>query len=327
LKILFNGFRHSHIDGLYQAVAQCPDFEIVGCLEENAEARAAAAKRLGVDFSGESYETLLESDVDAVAIGGAYGDRGEAIIQALSAGKHVIADKPICTDLRQLEEIRKLCAWKERKLICMLDLRYLPQTLAAEKLLKSGRLGQVRNVAFNGQHCLDYGKRPSWYFEPGMHGGTINDLAIHGIDLVRMLTGMEFAKFDAARCWNAFAEQEPHFLDSALFMARLENGAGVMADISYSSPKFGDVLPTYWEFRIWCDRGMLTFNYRDPDITLYEQEGKQAEVISWTDACGSYLEDLIREIETNGSVGTENILKSTAVALQLQQLADGEDHA
>ena len=29
----------------------------------------------------------------------------------------------------------------------------------------------------------------SWYFEEGKHGGTISDIAIHGIDLVRSAVG------------------------------------------------------------------------------------------------------------------------------------------
>ena len=34
-----------------------------------------------------------------------------------------------------------------------------------------------------------YGTRPN-YFEEGKHGGTINDIAIHGIDLYRISTGL-----------------------------------------------------------------------------------------------------------------------------------------
>lgn len=326
LKVLFNGFRHSHINSLYQSMLQCEEFEIAGCVEGNAAARESAEKLLGITFSDMSYDWWLASDIDVVAIGGAYGARGEAVIKALAAGKHVIADKPICIAQQQLEKIQELCLEKNRKLICMLDLRYLPQSLAAEKLLKSGKLGAVRNVSFNGQHFLDYGKRPSWYFEPGMHGGTINDLAIHGIDLVRMITGMDFAKIDTARCWNAYATCEPDFCDCALFVSRLENGAGVMADVSYSSPKFDEILPTYWEFRVWCDRGMLTFNYKEPQLTLFE-EGQLPQKIGWDGSCGSYLMDMIKEIETDAFAATENVLKSTATALMLQQFADKEKNA
>jgi len=323
-KILFNGFRHSHIDTLYRMVEASADFEIAGCLEQDAAARKAAHERLGAEFSCESYDTWLTSDIDIVAIGGAYGDRGEAVIRALEAGKHVIADKPICTDLQQLESIRRLSEQKGLSVQCMLDLRYLPQTLAAQKVLGSGRLGKVRNVAFNGQHCLDYGNRPDWYFAPGMHGGTINDIAIHGIDLVRMLTKQAFTVVDAARCWNAYAEKEPRFKDSALFMARLEEGAGVLADISYAAPKTAAFLPTYWEFRFWCDRGLITFHYDDPFVTIYTPGSGEPEVIGWDGDLGGYLPELLLELDTGCRRATENVFASTETALRIQALADKE---
>lgn len=324
LRILFNGFRHGHINGLYTKVLQSDFIEIAGCIEEDPSAKRAAEDKLGISFSDLDYDQWLSTDIDVVAIGCAYGDRGAAVIKALKAGKHVIADKPICTDMKQLDEIERLCRETNCKLICMLDLRYLPQSVATKQLLQSGRLGQVRNVSFNGQHYIDYQHRPGWYFEEGMHGGTINDLAIHGIDLVRMLTGMEFTKVDAARTWNAYAGRNPGFKDCAVFMARLDNGAGVLADISYSAPSCAFRLPSYWEFRFWCDRGMLTFNYKDATVTVFEEGNAEPEIISCDSFSGDYLQELYDEIAEDSFTCTENVLRSTRTTLWLQQFADRE---
>ena len=321
--ILFYGFRHSHIHGLYRKAASRAD--IRGCLEPDDNARAEAEQALGAVFSQERYETLLaDPKVDAVAIGCAYGHRGEAVIRALEAGKHVIADKPLCTSLGQLETIRHLSEEKGLTVGCMLDLRDLPQTRTARAILQSGHLGKIRNVSFSGQHCLNYGSRPGWYFEPGLHGGTINDLAIHGIDLVRWLTGEEFGQVDAARVWNAYACRHPHFKDSALFMARLTGGAGVLADVSYSTPKVPYTLPSYWEFRFWCEKGMLTFNYENSGVTVYE-EGKDTPVTEpGIPADGDYLTDFLEALKTGNRELTREVLRSTETALTLQEIADRE---
>jgi predicted dehydrogenase len=324
MKLLFYGFRHGHVSAMYRAVCARSDIEIVGCIEPDAAARSKAERELGAVFSESSYEHWLSTDIDAVAIGCAYGDRGDAIIRALRAGKHIIADKPLCTSLTQLETISELCRRSCLKIACMLDLRYLPQTVAAKQLLSDGRLGQVRNVAFNGQHCIDYPNRPRWYFEEGKHGGTINDLAIHGIDLVRMLTGMEFAQTDAARVWNAYATRHPDFRDCATFMARLENGAGVLADVSYSAPAYAFSLPGYWEFRVWCDRGLVTFNYNDSFVTLYEADNPTPQKFTHTAPIPGYIDEFIAEINNNTCSVTENVLKSTETALLIQQQADRE---
>ena len=323
--IIFYGFRHSHINGLYRKAVSHAGIRIAGCLEPDPNARAAAEKDLGAVFSRESYETLLEDPrVDAVAIGCAYGHRGEAVIRALEAGKHVLSDKPLCTDLAQLETIRRLSEEKGLTVGCMLDLRDLPQTRAARAILQSGRLGKIRNVSFNGQHCLSYGSRPGWYFEPGLHGGTINDLAIHGIDLVRLLTGEEFDRVDAARVWNAYAHRHPHFKDSALFMARLTGGAGVLTDVSYSTPLVPYTLPSYWEFRFWCEKGMLTFNYEKSDVTVYEA-GRDAPVTEpGIREGGDYLTDFLEAVKTGNPALTRDVLRSTETALTLQKIADRE---
>lgn len=313
MKILFYGFRHAHIDGLYKMAAEANDLEIVACLEEDEAAGKEVAKRLGITFAQGTYGEWLATDVDIVAIGGRYGDRGAAVIKALKAGKHIISDKPLCTSLEELEEIERLAREKQLKIACMLDLRYLPATCRAKEILQSGRLGEVRNISFSGQHCLSYGTRPGWYFEEGMHGGTINDLAIHGIDLVRELTSLEFEQVDGIRTWNAYADRIPDFKDCAVFMARLSNGAEVLADVSYSAPSQVFSMPTYWNFKIWCEKGLLTFQYTDSHVTVYEEGCSQPQVYEGLPVETDYLTDLIREIKRLQTEQGADVDKAQAV--------------
>ena len=320
IKILFNGFRHGHINSLYKRVSESDFAAVSGCIEPDEGARKKAEETLGAEFSAKSYDEWLASDIDAVAVGNAYGDRGQVVIKALEAGKHVIADKPICTKLSELERIEELSREKGLAVVCMLDLRYIPQAIKAKEILDKGMLGEVRNIAFNGQHCIDYAHRPTWYFEKGMHGGTVNDLAIHGIDLVRMLTGLEFAGVDGARVWNSYAVHNKDFKDSAVFMARLENGAEVLADVSYSAPSQVFSMPTYWEFRFWCEKGLMTFNYADRKVTLFV-EGAPVETVNCESIVYDYLDQLAHEIK-EGRDENESLFKSTRTALVIQQFAD-----
>lgn len=92
-----------------------------------------------------------------------------------------------------------------------------------------------------------------------MHGGTINDIAIHGIDLLYHLAGLSVTQVDGVRTWNSYADREPDFKDSAVFMARLNDGIQLLADVSYCGPSQVFSMPTYWNFKFWCKKGMLTF--------------------------------------------------------------------
>ena len=296
--------------------------EIVACLEENETERKKSEERLGVTFDTQPYEEWLKTDVDAVAIGGRYGDRGQAIIKALKAGKHVIADKPICTRMEEYEEIEKLAKEKNVKIACMFDLRYMPSARIAKTLFESGEMGEVRNVSFIGQHYLNYGVRPSWYFEEGMHGGTLNDLAIHGVDLITYLTGLCIKEVNGARCWNAYATQEKNFKDCATCMATLDNGAGVLADTSYSAPPSACDTELWWNFKFWCDNGLVTFNYKSPNVTVYKVDEKEPKILEGVASTVNYLDDFIDEIEKDGNAMTDSVLCATYQALFLQSKAD-----
>lgn len=322
INILFVGFRHGHIESLYKECVENKDINIIGCIESDEKARNDVANRLSIEFSDTQYEEfLMRPDVDAVAVGDYYGARGDIILRAIQARKHVIADKPICTDLKTLKKIEKALSLNKVVFAEMLDLRYMKIAQEAKKIVSSGAIGEVKNISFTGQHCLNYGVRPSWYFEKGKHGGTINDLAIHGVDMVRMISGLEFKKVQAVRQWNSYAKEVREFLDSATFMASLSNGAGVLADVSYSAPK-GDWmnLPTYWNFDIWCEKGMLNLSVSKDKLTLYKEGFTEGEIIIENGGAQELLiDDFVARIRgKEGLITNEEIIKSTRVALLLQ---------
>lgn len=322
MKILFYGFRHDHIIGLYKKAMQNENLEVVACIEEDETTRIAWGETYGIAFdTKKTYDEWLNSDVDIVAFGGAYGDRGEAAVKALKAGKHLILDKPICIKKSELKQIIKLSRAKNLKVYCMFDLRYMPVSMLAKKIIRSGELGEVRNVSYIGQHCLNYGKRPSWYFEKGKHGGTLNDLGIHGIDLIRDLTGLEFEKINASRVWNSYAKSEPDFKDCANFMATLSNGAGVIADVSYSAPMQYYKTDNYWNFKFWCEKGMLTFNFNSKELTIYDMDSQEPRVIPAVDEGAYYLDDLLKDIKSDNREFTESVFVSSKVALEVQAQA------
>ena len=189
MKIGFAGFRHDHIYVLYEQAKAHNEYEIVAACEENIEAREKAAKK-GVALSHAIYEEFLrDKEVEVVAIGACYGDRGRMAIEALKAGKHVICDKPLCTTIGELDEIEHLAKEKGLFVSCMYTMRFEGKIAAVKELIDSGKLGKVHNVYFGGQHPLQYGRRPAWYYEPGKHGGVVNDIAIHGIDVLTLLWG------------------------------------------------------------------------------------------------------------------------------------------
>ena len=94
-----------------------------------------------------------------------------------------------------------------------------------------------------------------------------------------------------------------------------------MSDTSYSAPSQAFSLPTYWQFRMWFEKGMMSFSINDSNVYLYE-EGKEAQVIPGIVPENTWLSDFVRETSEDTRSFTDSVLLSTETALKIQALAN-----
>ena len=323
MNIAFAGLRHGHIYGLAGLAKQNPDFNICGWWEEDAEARKGGENTFQIPPYNSYDELLNDPKVDIVAVGDYFGIRGQRVIAALKAGKHVMCDKPVCTDLGELTEIDKLLKERNLKLGCMLDLRYEPCLCYLKDLIAEGKLGEIKSATITGQHPLNWGQRAGWYFEEGKHGGTFNDIGIHGIDAIGFMTNSPWSKTLYAREWNAFASLAPIFMDSAQCVGELSNGANIMLDVSYAAPSPGGFkTPAYWRFTLWGTNGFAECKVNNPEVTLLLTGDAVPYTVTAPPVKNDYLRDFKREIEGESvHFDTQSVLDSSRAALQVQQHA------
>ena len=336
MNLAFVGFKHRHTGAIYQEAMADPNITVLGAWEDTEEGRALA-DGLGLAFNYPTLESVLDDPrVDAVCLGGSFGERGGEAIAALRAGKHVYADKPVCTSLAEIDEIEALASAKHLKVGCYLTLRFSQGIRNLREMIADGTLGEIGCINMTAQHPLQYGSRPMWYFAPGQHGGTINDIANHGVDLVRFITGMGIKNVTAARTWNHFATEEPDFRDCGQFMAELDNGAGFMADVSYAAPaSCGFSLETYWRMTFWGTRGVAEYKMKgagtagiDADSAVLLQVALQGSKGFTPMELKSYnvtgLGEFVREIngETDLLINTEDVIRSSREVLTIQAAAD-----
>lgn len=327
LKVAFVGFRHSHVMGMYNLLKNHPDATIVAACEEDAETRAAI-KEQGVTITHESYGDMLSSvECHAVAVGDYFAIRGQRAIAALEAGKHIVGDKPLCTKLEELDRIESLAYSKHLKVGCMLDLPNLGPYITLRDVIRRGAIGEVHTITFMGIHPLNYGKRPAWYFEPGKHGGTINDIAIHGIDIIPWLTGRSVVEITAARGWNAKLKQHPEFQDGGTLMLKLDNHGCVLGDVSYlSADTVGFKIPPYWRFTITGTGGVVETAVNDTHVHIYRHDSTTPieEPVALPNT-GGYFADFVRDVTENPdmeNLHTARVLHTSRLALLAQAAAD-----
>lgn len=329
LKIAFAGFRHGHIYDLWSRVAQRDDVVCVAACEEDPETCAQIKTAGKIPLTHERYDELLDTvSCDIVAVGDYYGKRGSMLIAALERGKHVMADKPVCTSLAEIAAIKKLAEAKTLSVGCMLDLRDTGYMRGLRSVIQSGQIGDVLAMTISGQHPLRYGTRAGWYFEPGNQGGTLNDIGIHAVDAVLWLTKLQITTIHAARQWNGHLPQVPFFNDGGQAMLSLSNGAGILVDVSYFAPDdFKGQWPQYWRFTIWGTQGVVEAQLSGDKMVLCKNGSEKPEYLPLPPGeSGGYLESFLNEIRGlkpgDGASTTSSILCASTLSLQMQDCAD-----
>lgn len=150
----------------------------------------ALADRFGAPHAFGSYEDLLASDeVDGVYIPLPTAQHVEWTAKAIEAGKHVLVEKPLSLDARDIEP---LIALRDRKKVLVCEafmVVYHPQWIKLRELVQSGAIGRLRHVqgAFsyynvdpdNMRNKLDLG------------GGALPDIGVYPTVSTRFVTDKE----------------------------------------------------------------------------------------------------------------------------------------
>ncbi|MCK9221036.1 MAG: Gfo/Idh/MocA family oxidoreductase [Limnochordia bacterium] len=188
-----------HYSSALDVIAKDPELRLVGFakthpLEETARAHKHPAFQ-NHTRTCVSIEELLEQELDLLIVDAIYGLHGSICLQAAKRGIGIYCEKPVATSLEELELLERLVTEYELPFGCMLDTRTHPLVQQAKVLIHQGAIGEVA-LAY-GQKTYRFGRRPSWYNDPLLYGGTILWVAIHAIDWTRYVTGKEFSQVQA----------------------------------------------------------------------------------------------------------------------------------
>ncbi len=304
IRAAVSGFRHGHIISMVKELRDHPDIEVVAASEEAPELCADIIEGAGLSITHNNLSEMIGgADFDVLVLGDVYAKRGGQAIEALKAGKHLFSDKPLCTSQAEIARIKELSSEKNLSVIVALTLRYSVAIQTAKKIIADGVIGEVTNVIVTGHHVLMFRSgRPAWYFEEGMHGGTINDLMVHGIDSVAWITGLRFKSVLAAIAGHFEPAEAPFFQDVAKGFFELENGAGVFIDSSYKAPAGH---PSGWEFSIWGTGGSLCFR-TSGKISVKQNNKAESLVEPELFSRSALVDDLAAEIR--GESGPRRVL-------------------
>lgn len=320
MKVAIVGAAHPHVAYALDEVDAREELELVAVCEPDEQLRSTY---LPAGLAAPVYDTAAEvfdaHEVDVALVAGVYGRRGADTRLALDAGAHVLADKPLCTSLSELEEIAAAAHRNGRHVSVVFEKRFYPPTLAARRLLADGVLGELALVASTGPHKLNQPNRPPWFLTRAGYGGIAGDLPVHDIDLVLALTGASSGTV-SARTGNARAEDHPEFDDHVAVLLHT-GGATATIEANWLSPQAAPVHGHY-RMRLTGSEGTaeLDWAYNTLTVATHDREPWQEPLKDAHRPAAYFFDALAAGAEPE--IGTAASLLATRVALLAQRSAD-----
>jgi predicted dehydrogenase len=140
-------------------------------------------------------EIARDPAIDAVYVALPNSMHAEFTLRAAKAGKHVLCEKPMSTNVADAERMIAACKAANVKLMIAYRCHYEPTNLKAVKLIRDGALGQVQ--AIESAFGFNIGKG-EWRIDKKLAGGgPVFDVGIYSLNACRYLTGEEPAHLSA----------------------------------------------------------------------------------------------------------------------------------
>ena len=331
LKLGVLGIDHGHIFGMLS------NMKAQGCTCEAywTDGPAVTEEKFNTVFSDvlrvdDRRRILDDPEVSMVLISAVPADRSKFAIEAMETGKDVMVDKPGCTTLEQLEEIREVQARTGRIWTVNFSERFeVPAVTRADELVQAGAIGRIIQTVGLGPHKQNLATRPDWYFKRERFGGILCDIGSHQIDQFLYFTDSETADIAYALIENTTMPEQPEFQDFGEIVLKSGNGHGYIR-VDWFTPKG---LPTWGDGRLFLqgtDGQIELRKYTDigrPHVTntLFLVNDDKNEMIPCEDAGLPYFPRLIADVQerTETAVGQSHTYTTTELSIRAQMIAEG----
>lgn len=232
-----------------------------------------------------------------------FGLTADITIYCAELGIDVISEKPVASNLHELEKLRKTIEKTKIRFCAMHYLRYAPAFYHAKQLIDHGEIGKIKMIT--AQKSYKFGTRPNWYNNRSLYVGTIPWVGIHAIDWIYYFTNKKYLSVNALHYGNP----EKY----ALCQYEIEDDIIASVNLDYYRPK---TAPTHDDDRIRIAGTDGVIEIISGEITLINKNG----VFKQTP---SEAPNLIEEfLENKCSLSADEIFMLTRIAILSRESAD-----
>tara|TARA_R110000744_G_scaffold13499_14_gene39201 strand:- start:8254 stop:9228 length:975 start_codon:yes stop_codon:yes gene_type:complete len=174
-----------------QDISHAKYAELIAVAARKIDSATSFANAYQIPIALEGYQALYtHAEVDAVYIATPHTLHFEQAKAALSAGKHVLCEKPITVNPEQCQQLIKIAAENNCFLMEGMWTYFLPTIIQAKKWVDSGRIGAIVHVKADFGYPVKLVEGDRMY-NPALAGGCLLDMGIYTLAIAQHFIGQQ----------------------------------------------------------------------------------------------------------------------------------------
>ena len=239
------------------------------------------AERYGVQKVYDQIDEVFEDEaVDIIYITSPHNTHYEFMKKALEHGKHILVEKSITLNSRELDEMIALAAEKKLVLAEAMTIWHMPIYKKLWEIVQSGQLGKVQIITMNFGSFKEY-NMSNRFFNMNLAGGAMLDIGVYALSIVRSF--MEEKPEDIVSQWKASPTGSDEQA-TILLKTKQEQMATVALSMHSKQPK---------RAMISCEKGyieIMEYPRADKAVIADAESGERTEIESGENANALYYE-------------------------------------
>lgn len=226
-------------EGHVAAYSRLPGVEVTGLWSRTKKRAEALAGKLGyADLTVyDEWQSLIGAgNCDVISIATPPVLRSDPLLAALNQGCHVLVEKPISVGVPEARVMAAAGEAANTVTACCFNWRYPPAYQTAQRAIRSGQIGAIRDVRTEGYFrarsrvLID----SPWITGMDIANGTLGDGLSHDFDKARYLSGEEFVTVISRITPVTIKQDDDFFVDGGRSMHLAELSGGILAQFSFS---------------------------------------------------------------------------------------------
>lgn len=143
------------------------------------------AKEHNVEKAYGNYSEMLKDEkIDVVYISTPHNNHYQYVMESLENNKHVLCEKAITVNSKELSDIIKLAQEKDLVVLEAMTIYHMPLYKELKNIINSGKIGPIKMLQISFGSCKEYDVQ-NRFFNKNLAGGALLDIGTYALSFAR----------------------------------------------------------------------------------------------------------------------------------------------